>query len=263
MKKIESMQNAKIKDLKKNLKKRNKYFIVEGLREFKFAINNKFFPIRIFICNDVFHKYNNYIIESYRDITYYINMKIFKKLAYRENSGGIIALFKDKPLYDLYEVELTDKNSLILILDGIEKPGNLGAMLRTANALGLKIIILSNMKTYIFNPNVIRCSLGCIFNRNVFYIKNIKSVIHWLKENNINIIVTGFHKKSYNLFKYKFPYSRIAVIFGSEKNGVSNIWFKIANKILKIPMFGNIDSLNVSNAMSIILYEIIRQKNYN
>ncbi|ACY40512.1 SpoU rRNA methylase family protein [Blattabacterium sp. (Blattella germanica) str. Bge] len=264
MKKIHSLQNTEIKDLIKVYKKKNypNGFLVEGVKEFEMAIEGNFLPQKIFICEKIFHEYD--MIKSYHTMTCLISMKIFRKLAYRENSGGIIAFFREKSIIDKLINEKITNNSLILILDGIEKPGNIGAMLRTADAAGIHIIILCNMKTHIYNSNVIRCSLGSVFTRKIF-IEKMGSIISWLQENKVKIVGTGFynHQKAKNLYKTKLNYSNLAIIFGSENKGISNIWFNIANKIITIPMFGNVDSLNVSHAMSIIIYEIIRQRNYN
>ncbi|WP_185883031.1 TrmH family RNA methyltransferase [Blattabacterium cuenoti] len=262
MKKINSIQNTKIKYLKKVYgKKKLGFFIVEGLHEFQIAIKNQFIPTKIFICKDIF--YQDDIVQNYQSIIYFISIKIFNKLVYRKNSGGIIALFREKKIHDnLINMKLV-RNSLILILDGIEKPGNLGSMLRTATAAGFCMIILHNMKTYIFNPNVIRCSIGTVFNNRFIIENNIKKILSWIRKNRVEIVATGFHKKSINLYENNFRnLFSIAIVFGSEHQGLSKIWYKIADKIIKIPMFGNIDSLNVSNAMSIIVYEIIRQKKF-
>ncbi|WP_185866129.1 TrmH family RNA methyltransferase [Blattabacterium cuenoti] len=263
MRRIHSLQNTKIKDLIKIYKKKNyvNEFVIEGIKEFEMAIKGNFFPKRIFICEKIFHEYG--MIESYHTITFLISMKIFKRLAYRKNSGGIIALFREKSDHKLKNEKIID-NFLILILDGIEKPGNIGAILRTADAAGVRIIILCNMKTYIYNSNIIRCSLGSVFTRTIF-IEKIESIISWLQENKIKIVVTGFynHKKAKNLYETKLSYSTLAIVFGSENKGISNIWLKKANEIITIPMFGNVDSLNVSHAVSIIIYEMIRRKTYS
>lgn len=262
MKKIYSLKNTKIKNLIKNYKgkNKNKFFLVEGIREFEMAIKGFYFPIEIFICNKIFSEYN--LIESFKTIVFYINVNIFKKISYRENSGGIIALFKEKKANELKKIKIYNNNTIILILDGIEKPGNLGAILRIANAVGINIIILCNMKTYIFNSNVIRSSLGCVFTTPIFIEEKTEVILYWLKKNNVKIFTTGFHNSS-NIYSTKLSYPRIAIVFGSEDKGVSNIWLEKSNNIIKIPMFGNINSLNVSNAVSIIIYEIIRQKYYN
>ncbi|WP_185850494.1 RNA methyltransferase [Blattabacterium cuenoti] len=262
MKKIYSLKNTKIKNLIKNYKgkNKNKTFLVEGIKEFEMAIKGLFYPIEIFICNKIFHEYN--LIESFKSIIFYINVNIFKKISYRENSGGIIALFKEKKENVLKKIKISNNNTLILILDGIEKPGNLGSILRIANAVGINIIIICNMKTYIFNSNVIRSSLGCVFITPIFIEEKIEVILHWLKKNDVKIFTTGFNNSS-NIYSTKLSYPRIAIIFGSEDKGVSDIWLEKANKIIKIPMFGDINSLNVSHAVSIITYEIIRQKYYN
>ncbi|BBA17075.1 TrmH family RNA methyltransferase [Blattabacterium cuenoti] len=265
MKKIYNIQNTKIKDLIKIYNKKNcmNIFFVEGIKEFEMAVKGNFLPKKIFICEKIFHNYD--IIQLFYSITFIISTKIFKKLAYRENSGGIIALFKEKKyLNQLKNIKVYDKNSsLILILDGIEKPGNIGAMLRIADAANINMIILCNIKTYVYNSNIIRCSLGSLFTRKIF-MEKIESIIYWLQKNRIKIITTGFkkHKKAIDLYHTQFSHNNTAIVFGSESKGVSNLWLEKANEIITIPMFGNIDSLNVSNAMSIIIYEMIRQRNY-
>ncbi|WP_223843698.1 TrmH family RNA methyltransferase [Blattabacterium cuenoti] len=157
---------------------------------------------------------------------------------------------------------LKEKDYSLLVLDGIENPGNLGAIFRTSLAIGFDMIILSNIKTYIFNPNVIRCSLGYVFSINIYIENKINCVIKWLKKNKFQIFTTGCNQKSTNLYKCQFTHSKIALVLGSENKGLSHIWFRESHKVLHIPMFGYIDSLNVSNAMSIIGYEIMRQRNY-
>ncbi|WP_238785157.1 TrmH family RNA methyltransferase [Blattabacterium cuenoti] len=225
------------------------------------AIKGGFTPIKIFIYEKIFLKFN--LIKTYENILFSISRNIFEKLVYRKNSDGIIVLFKEKQLHRLKTINFNNNKNLynlIIILDGIEKPGNLGAMLRIANSIGVKMIILCNMKTYIFNSNVIRNSLGSVFTNKII-IEKIDFVIHWLKKNNIKIIVSGLQENSENLYNVDFSsIYDFSIVFGSENKGVSNIWMNNAYKIIKIPMFGDIDSLNVNSAMSIITYEIIRQK---
>ncbi|WP_185873408.1 TrmH family RNA methyltransferase [Blattabacterium cuenoti] len=258
-KKIYSINNTKIKNLKKKIKRN--FFIVEGLREFNMAIKGGFSPLEIFICKNIFSKFG--IIKKYNNI-YIIKKKIFKKLAYRDNYDGIITLFKEKKINKIKDVNYNkiNKNIFILVLDGLEKPGNIGAILRVAESIKFCLVILCNIKTYIFNSNVIRCSLGSVFTNNIV-IDNVDSIINWIKKNEIQIFVSGFNNKSENLYNIDFSFhKKISIVIGSENKGVSKIWINNCNKIINIPMFGNIDSLNVSNAMSIISYEIIRQKIY-
>ncbi|WP_185870615.1 RNA methyltransferase [Blattabacterium cuenoti] len=259
MKKIYSLRNIAIKNFIKIYKTNSmETFLVEGVKEFEMAVKGKYLPIKIFIYKKIFHQYN--IIKSFRNVVFFISKRIFKKLVYRKNTGGIVALFKnhstEKKLKNMIKIP---NHPFIIILDGIEKPGNLGAILRIAEAAGVHFIILCNIKTYIFNSNVIRSSLGSIFTTKIF-IEEPKSIFSWLKEKKIEIVVAGFHqKKSIKLYTTQFS-SNLAIILGSENKGVSDFWLKKAHKIITIPMFGHIDSLNVSHAMSIIIYEVIRQR---
>ncbi|WP_185851687.1 RNA methyltransferase [Blattabacterium cuenoti] len=261
MKKIYSLRNITIKNLIKVYKKNSmEMFLVEGVKEFEMAVKGKYLPVRIFIYKKIFHQYE--MIKSFKDVVISISKKIFQKLVYRKNTGGIVALFRNNSIEKkLNNTIKIPENPFILILDGIEKPGNLGAILRIADAAGVHFIILCNIKTYIFNANVIRSSLGSIFTTRIF-IEKPKSILSWLKKRKVEVIVAGFHKKkSIKLYENRFS-SQLAIVLGSENKGVSDFWLKEAHKIITIPMFGSIDSLNVSHAMSIIIYEVIRQRTY-
>ncbi|WP_185872852.1 TrmH family RNA methyltransferase [Blattabacterium cuenoti] len=253
------VKNIKIKKLIKTYKNNNKLFFVEGIMEFKMAIKGNYIPNKILICKDIFDNYN--IIKSFNSIIIFISLNIFQKLVYRKNSGGIIGIFQKLILKTIQNI-IPPKNSLIVILDGIEKPGNLGAILRTADSAGVNFIICCNLQTSIFNTNVIRCSLGSVFTQQIM-IEDKKLILDWLKQHNIEIVSTSTNLKSTNLYDTYFASSSsLAIVLGSENKGLSNDWLKKSNKIIKIPMFGFIDSLNVSNVFSIIIYEIIRRKKY-
>lgn len=260
---ILSLENKKIKNLIK-LQKKSRYrkiksmFIIEGIKEIKMAIDTSYEIEEIFVCKKIFNfKYSN-LLNKYK-ITE-ISHKIFQKISYRKTSGGLIAISKNKK-FSLEKITIK-KESIILILDKIEKPGNLGSVLRSADAGGIDAVILSDPKTDIYNPNVIRSSIGAVFNINVI-IENYKKIIYWLINNKIKVITTAFEKKSKNIFKTNFKNSfAIAIILGSENKGLSDHWLKIKNENIKIPMNGKIDSLNISNAASIITFEAIRQRLY-
>lgn len=262
--KILSLDNKKIKNLLK-LQKKSRYrkiksmFVIEGIKEFKMAISTLYQIEEIFICPEIFNIKYFYLLNKYK-ITK-ISEKIFKKISYRKTSGGLIAISKIKKFF-LEKINITTK-SIILILDKIEKPGNLGSILRSVDAAGIDTVILSDPKTDIFNPNVIRSSIGAVFNINIV-IETYKNIIPWLLKNKIKIITTAFEKKSKNIFEINFQkIFAIAIIFGSENKGLSNHWIKIKNENIKIPMTGKIDSLNISTALAIIIFEIIRQRFYN
>lgn len=255
---IFSTKNPKIKELrrlqkKKKLRNQQYIIIVEGKREIQMALK-KYRPHELFlynkICGSLFSikKKFPFVIE--------ICSHLFRKLSYRKESVGIIASFHR---HDLSIKKLfLPKNPIILILVGIEKPGNLGAIIRSAEAIEIDAIILSEIKTDIFHINVCRSSLGSIFIHNVI-IYNTNNIINWLRKNNIKLLATSIRENTTNLYDCKFQ-SGTAIIVGNESIGLTSFWIKNSNSILKIPMHGNIDSLNVSNAVAVILFESLRQR---
>lgn len=266
---IFSLSNKKIKNiinLQKKVKNRNltSQFVVEGIKEIKMAINANYEIVEFFICKEIFIEYKKFLLSySIKNVTI-ITPNIFKKISYRKNSGGIIGIYKKKKLF-LEEINLK-KNSIILILDEIEKPGNLGAVLRTADAAGIDLVILNNPKIDLFNSNVIRSSLGTIFTVNII-IDKFNRIIKWIKKKkNIKIITTSLSNKynliSKNIYKTNLK-ENIAIIIGSEKDGICNDWENVSDCNIRIPMMGKSDSLNLSIAACIIIYESLRQKFYN
>lgn len=254
MSKIISPQNKKIKDLlklkKSKVRKNNGIVLVDGLREIKEAYLAKYQIEEIFYCPKLIKKNYNFEIKQTE-----LSEKVFKKLAYPENPDGWLALIKPKN-YKLNEVNLSN-NPLIIVLEGLEKPGNLGAIIRTASAVKVDCVIVNDEKIDPYNPNVIRASTGMVFNTKTLVAKK-EETFDWLKKNNINILATtGKTDNSY--YKTNFNKST-ALVFGSEALGLSDFWFKKANKLIKIPMRKNLDSLNVSVSVGIFLFEVIRQR---
>lgn len=261
--KILSLDNKKIKNIlqlqnKSNYRKIKSLFIIEGIQEFQMAIAGSYEIKEIFICKNIFNNKYLSILKKYQ-ITE-ISQKIFQKISYRKTSGGLIAVSKIKKFY-IEDINI-QKNSIILIFDKIEKPGNLGAILRSADAGGIDFVILSDTKIDIFNPNVIRSSIGAIFHLKII-VNTYKNIISWLIQKKIKIITTALTKKSNNIFKTNFATKEpIAIIFGSENQGISDNWLKVTHDNISIPMKGKSDSLNISNATSIIIFEVLRQRLY-
>jgi TrmH family RNA methyltransferase len=149
------------------------------------------------------------------------------------------------------------ENPLVLIIEGVEKPGNLGAILRTADAAKIDAVICCEMATDLYNPNVIRASLGTVFTVPIA-ISNNKETMQWLKDNNITTFCTNLHKANeYHVQDYKKP---CAIVVGTESTGVSDEWINFSETNIKIPMLGHIDSMNVSVAAAIIIFEAKRQR---
>lgn len=267
MKKTEiifSSQNEKIKKILKVKNKKNKrdkfsLFLIEGIKEITQAIDSNIQIDSLFICSKFLK--DKKILKVFEKKSFFINEcdeKIFKKISYKENPDGVIALAKQfKYEKDHLDKILLKKNPFILVCESLEKPGNLGAILRTADAAGIDAIILANSKIDIFNPNVIRSSLGTIFNIPIFNMKT-QDVISFLKSKKINIISTYLKaQKSFNKVDLNKP---LAIVVGSEEKGITKAFIEESNYLIKIPMFGKADSLNVANATTIILYEVLRQR---
>ncbi|MGX7593352.1 TrmH family RNA methyltransferase [Candidatus Karelsulcia muelleri] len=145
-------------------------------------------------------------------------------------------------------------------MENLEKPGNIGAILRTASAVGVDAVFICDENIDLYNPNIVRSSLGSVFNNNIA-ISNTKAIITLLKTNKIKIFPTSVSEYANNLYNINFKNIPLAIVIGQEKKGLSKVWFKEASEIIKIPIKTKyIDSLNVSNATAIILFEIYRQK---
>lgn len=255
---IESTQNPKIKNLlllqqKQKERRTQNLFVVEGIQENHWALASGFSAKEFFVCEPIF---NNQLKLSAKTPITTISKAVFEKLAYRKTTGGILGLYEtnSKTLNDL---ELKE-NPLILILDSIEKPGNLGAILRGAEAAGVDAIVLSNPLIDLYNPNVIRSSVGTAFLIPVIH-SNPTEIKSWLNENKINSYATYLSDSSKSL--YQFDYKKpTAFVFGTESTGLTEEWLDFCEKKIIIPMNGKIDSLNVSNACSICLFETMRQR---
>ena len=222
--------------------------MIEGKREISLAVESGFDIQTVFI-------YEELAKNAGFENTVYISKSIFDKIAYRENSDGLIALAKPKHLR-LSELKLS-KNPLIIILESVEKPGNMGAILRTADAANADAVIICDPKTDIYNPNVIRSSIGCVFTNQVIA-ANFDEVLQFLKARKIkSYAATLTAKKFYTEADLTQP---SAIVMGTEADGLTDKWLSAADEQIKIPMLGKIDSLNVSTSCAILTFEAIRQR---
>ncbi len=261
MKQITSLQNSFIKSLillqeKAKTRKQTGLFLIEGQREISLAQKGGyeiesilFYPE---ICSETEAKKlvgNCEFIE--------ISKEIFEKLAYRDTTEGIIGVAKCKDL-NLNNLKLS-KNPLLLIAESPEKPGNIGALLRTADAANLDAVIIANPKGDLFNPNVVRSSVGCLFT-NQIAVGSTSEIIAFLKEKKINIYAATLQNStSYHTQDYTTP---TALVVGTEATGLSDEWRTEATKNIIIPMQGEIDSMNVSVAAAILIFEAKRQRGF-
>lgn len=251
---IESTQNDKIKNLSRlitdnRFRKKSGIFPVEGKQENERAIKYGYVPNDFFICESIFNE------DFPAGKINLVSEKVYEKIAYRGTSEGIIGTFHTKNI-SLQNFKPTD-NSSIIIVESIEKPGNLGAILRSCEAFGIDALIITDPKVDFYNPNVIRSSVGCLFGMNVFQSSN-ETLLEFLQNNQYQIFTTLMDETSEDLFKKDFT-QKSAVLFGTEHLGLSDFWIGKGENTL-IPMSGTIDSLNLSNAVAISCYEILRQK---
>lgn len=251
---IESFQNPKIKNLIRlttdnRFRKKQKVFIVEGQQENERALKFNFKAIEFFICEEIF---NSYLPNEKINL---VSKEIYEKIAYRGTSEGIIGIYEEKEnsLQDYQPSE----NASIIILEGIEKPGNLGAILRSCEAFGIEALIITDPKVDFYNPNVIRSSVGCIFGMNIFSSQN-EELLSFLKENQFQIFTTLMSQDAQSIHEKDYT-KKSAILFGTEHSGLSNFWKGKGDNVL-VPMVGTIDSLNLSNAVAVTCYEILRQK---
>lgn len=186
-----------------------------------------------------------------------INKDVYQKLAYRDTTEGILAVAKSKNLL-LSELDL-GKNPLILVAEAPEKPGNIGAILRTADAANLDAVIIANPKSDLYNPNIVRSSVGCLFTNNIAT-GTTEEIIAFLKEKDISIYCatlqnsTGYHTQDYT--------TPTALVVGTEATGLTQEWRDNATQNIIIPMQGAIDSMNVSVAAAILIFEAKRQRGF-
>lgn len=258
---ITSPQNPKIKNIlsleKARERKRQNVFIIEGLKELSLAVEGTYNLHSIFFCPEIVSAETVLAIVPRENLLVPVQQAVFEKIAYRDSTGGIIALAEQKQ-HALQNIQLR-KDPLVLILEAVEKPGNLGAILRTSDAANVDAVIICDPQTDFYNPNVIRSSVGCIFTTQLASATSAHT-IQWLKQNNIRIFATHLHaSKPYYEIDYTLP---SAIVMGTESTGLSDTWVQQSEASIIIPMQGKIDSMNVSTAAAVIVFEATRQRGF-
>ena len=263
MQTITSTNNPKIKYvvqlLKKSaIRKEFKEFVIEGKRELKAALDNHYKIKALFVCPDFFHEKELFqLVNKYKIKTeiYKISKIVYKKMAYRHSTEGIIAIAEMKD-HSIENIKLS-KNPYLLVAESIEKPGNVGAILRSVDGAGADALILVNPVIDIYNPNVIRASLGMVFAKQIA-LTDLLGLKKFLQKNNINLYAASLQNA--NLYFEEDYTQPTALAVGAEDKGLSMPIRKLAEKSIYIPMKGLADSLNVSVSAAILLYETLRQR---
>jgi TrmH family RNA methyltransferase len=259
MKEITSAQNPFIKSLiqlqeKAKARKQSGSFLIEGIREIELAVKGNYEIETILFLPELV---SNNQITKLTDNPIEISKEVYQKLAYRDTTEGILAVAKTKSL-QLADLKLSE-NPLILVMEAIEKPGNIGAVLRTCDAAKIDAVIIANPKTDLYNPNIVRSSVGFLFTNQIATGSN-EEVIDYLIQKNINFYsATLQNSTSYHTQNYTLP---TALVVGTEATGLSELWRKKATQNIIIPMQGEIDSMNVSVAAAILIFEAKRQRGF-
>lgn len=263
MKQITSVQNPFIKSLvqlqeKAKVRKQTGTFLIEGKREIELALKGGYeIETLLFLQEIISEQHIKQWIPTSTVELIEISKDVYQKLAYRDTTEGILAVAKTKPLA-LADLKLS-KNPILLVCEGLEKPGNIGAVLRTADAANSDAVIIANPKSDLYNPNIVRSSVGCLFTRQIA-VGTTDEVIGYLKEQNIAIYSATLQDATpYHTQDYTKP---TALVVGTEATGLSEIWRTESTKNIIIPMEGVIDSMNVSVAAAILLFEAKRQRGF-
>lgn len=261
MKQITSIQNPFIKSLvllqeKANNRKQTGTFLIEGVREISLAVKGRYEIQTILFYPEICSETEARKLAPLAELIE-INKEVFQKLSYRDTTEGVLAVAKSKSL-QLSDLKLSD-TPLILVAEAPEKPGNIGALLRTADAANLDAVIIANPKSDLYNPNIVRSSVGCLFT-NQIATASTSEIIAFLKEKNINFYcATLQNSTSYHTQDYTQP---TALVVGTEATGLTQEWRDAATQNIIIPMQGEIDSMNVSVAAAILIFEAKRQRGF-
>lgn len=260
---ISSLQNPSVKNLVKLNKARERknqnLFVIEGARELSLAIAGDYFIKEVYVCQDFFNtsRYPKVLEELPSERIIYITDSVFEKVAYRTSSDGIIALAQPKSL-KLNDIKLSD-NPFVIILESVEKPGNLGAILRSADAAAIDAVIVCDPQTDVYNPNVIRSSVGGLFTVQTAVCTSTEAM-EWLQEHSIKSFAAELEAAEfYQDVDFREP---SAIVMGTEADGLTDTWINFATQRIKIPMRGKIDSLNVSVSTAVLTFEAMRQRGF-
>lgn len=262
---LSSSQNPLIKNIgslltKSRQRRKQGLFVAEGLREVGLALSNGFEATHLVfepektpqtVVDDLLEKAK---VAPEEVLT--VSPEVFEKISYRSTVTNVVAVFKEQTM-DVGSQISGKKAPLVLVLEQMQKPGNFGAMLRTADAAGVDAVVLCEPDFDLFNPNAIRASLGAIFTLPIFILSSEKTV-NWLRENKVKIFATWLEAAK-PLYECDLT-EPTALVLGAEATGITPYWVEAADERVIIPMVGQVDSLNVSNSAAIVLFEAVRQR---
>ncbi len=266
-KQISSLQNPLVKRIlllqeKSRERKKSGAFVLEGVRELQLALKGGYHLETLLFQSEIISEKTILELlqkEGSQPELMGLSKEVYQKLAYRDTTEGIVAILKCKT-HDLQSLKLKKENPLLLIAEATEKPGNIGALLRTADAANLDAVIIANHRGDLYNPNIIRSSVGCIFTNDIAT-GTTSDIIAFLKERNISIYCAALTATEvYTNIDFAKP---SAIVVGTEAEGLTGEWLKNSTKNIIIPMQGEIDSMNVSVSAAILIFEAKRQRRWH
>lgn len=257
---ISSKDNELVKSVKKLKEKKYRdlenAYIVEGIKMVKEAIMEKASIRQIILCDDC-EKSDSISKELMYEIAKYdcvsVTAKVFKYITEVQTPQGVLAVVEKKS--NKYDIDYND--DIIVALDDVQDPGNLGTILRTLDSVGIKQVIVSKKTADAYNPKVVRSTMGAIFRINIIESDDLEKTLKEIRKNKFKIVVSSLQT---NNSIYDIYYKKKVIVVGNEANGVEKNIQEMADEKIKIPMLGKTESLNASVATGIILYEYVRQK---
>lgn len=257
---ITSKDNELIKHIKKLKDKKQRdlshEYIIEGIKLIQEAIQENAKIKQIIICDDCEKTESipkDLMYEIAKQECIYVTNKVFDSITEVMNPQGILAMIEKQSK----EIQIDDKQDIILALDDIQDPGNLGTILRTADSIGLTQILVSKGTADCYNPKVVRSTMGAIFRVKIIECEDLVKTLKEIKKHKFEIVVSSLQTDN---SIYDINYHKKVIVIGNEANGVKKEIQDLADKKIKIPMLGKTESLNASVATGIILYEYVRQK---
>lgn len=265
-KQINSVQNPLVKELvllkeKSKVRKKTSTFLIEGLRELSLSLQGNYtidtvlFDASLISVEQIEKMFDKLPTPNFIEIS----TAVYHKLAHRDTTEGILAVAQSNS-HSLNDITFKSENPLILVTEAIEKPGNIGALLRTADAANVDAVLIANPKTDVYNPNCIRSSVGCVFT-NQIAVDSTENIITYLRANKINIYSATLNDNSQNYHSQDYN-KATAIVVGTEATGLSQEFINAATQNIMIPMQGKIDSMNVSVSAAILIFEVKRQRNF-
>ncbi len=258
---LTSLQNPILKRVlllreKSRERKKTELFVLEGQRELQLALKGGYKIETLLFEPQLFSE--DKVLTHFKNVEQVISVskEVYQKMAYRGTTEGLLAIVQAKS-HELKHLIFKHKNPLILVAEAPEKPGNIGALLRTADAANLDAVIIANPKTDLYNPNIIRSSVGCLFTTQIANAST-NDIIAYFKEKNIAIYCAALTaSKKYT----KIDFTKAsAIVVGTEATGLSDKWLHNSTQNIIIPMYGEIDSMNVSVAAAVLIFEGKRQR---